>query len=35
VAVEMLERALKLPLTEELAKEIFAKRAEFVKLRKG
>jgi Flp pilus assembly protein TadD len=35
VAVEMLERAMKLALTEELAKEILAKRAEFVKLRKG
>jgi tetratricopeptide (TPR) repeat protein len=35
VAVEMLERAMKLALTEELAKEIFAKRVEFLKLRKG
>ena len=35
VAVEMLERAMKLALTEELAKEIFAKRAAFLKLRKG
>ena len=35
VAVEMLERAMKLALTEDLAKEIFAKRAEFLKLRKG
>ena len=35
VAVEMLERATKLPLNEDLAKEIVAKRAEFLKLRKG
>jgi cytochrome c-type biogenesis protein CcmH/NrfG len=35
VTVEMLERAMKLALTEELAKEIFAKRVEFLKLRKG
>jgi tetratricopeptide (TPR) repeat protein len=35
VAVEMLERAMKLALTEDLAKEIFAKRAAFLKLRKG
>lgn len=35
VAVEMLERALKLALTEDLAKEIFAKRAAYLKLRKG
>ena len=35
VAIEMLERAMKLSLTEELAKEIFAKRAEYLKLRKG
>ena len=35
VAVETIERAMKLPLTEDLAKEIFAKRAEFLKLRKG
>src|SRR5687768_13764026 len=35
LAIEMLERAMKLSLTEELAKEIFAKRAEYLKLRKG
>ena len=35
VAVEMLERAMKLPLSEDLAKEIFARRAEYLKLRKG
>jgi Flp pilus assembly protein TadD len=35
LAVEMLERAMKLALTEDLAKEIFAKRAAFLKLRKG
>ena len=34
VAVEMLERAMKLALTEDLATEIFARRAEYVKLRK-
>ncbi len=34
-AVEMLERAMKLPLTEDLAKEIFARRAEYLKLRKN
>jgi Flp pilus assembly protein TadD len=34
LAIEMLERATKLSLTEELAKEIFAKRAAYLKLRK-
>lgn len=34
VAVEMIERAMKLPLTEDLAKEIFARRAAYLKLRK-
>jgi len=34
VAVDMLERAMKLSLTEDLAREIFAKRAAYVKLRK-
>ena len=33
LAVEMLERAMKLPLSENLAREIFAKRAEYMKKR--
>jgi tetratricopeptide (TPR) repeat protein len=31
LAIEMLERAMKMPLTEGLAKEIFAKRADYLK----
>jgi Flp pilus assembly protein TadD len=31
LAIEMLERAMKLPLSENLAREIFAKRAEYLK----
>jgi Flp pilus assembly protein TadD len=31
LAVDMLERAMKLPLSEQLAREIFAKRAEYLK----
>ncbi len=34
-AISTLERALKQPLTEDLAKEIFARRSAYVKLRKG
>lgn len=34
-ALAMLERALKQTLTDDLAKEIFARRAEYLKLRKG
>jgi len=31
LAIDMLERAMKLPLSEGLAREIFAKRAEYLK----
>jgi Flp pilus assembly protein TadD len=34
-AIEMIERAMKLPLSEQLAKEVFAKRALYLKQRKG
>ena len=34
-AIELLERALKLPLNEDLAKAIFARRAAYLKQRKG
>ena len=34
-AIEIIERAMKLPLSEPLAKEVFAKRAAYLKQRKG
>jgi len=33
LAIEMLERAMKLPLSEGLAKEVFSKRADYIKRR--
>ena len=34
IAIDTLDRARKLPLTEDLAKEIFARRAAYLKLKK-